>query len=351
MKDKKLDHYFYLTFTVSVLLWAFEFWANEDFFYKGFFTSLFLVGSFQIWALIGSQQKDSIFFPLIFLFQAICLLGSSFEFRQSFPFFLSLVPLLAGLYFLQKKSSKILILSSFVLSIFVLKMIYKYVPFNFQESLAFFITLSWISGVLLFFSDEKLEKIKEKFLFHDLLNHTHGISLFLENRQKKGLTPTETISLSRELESFQNILEEHFKKTPHDEKNIIKISEVLNHVKSLGEQFLNGINCEIKTNGTFEEDQIYFNEFFRAMGNIFKNVADSHSSFCEIIIENQANGISIIVKNRYSQKFKRQGSGFGLKSTQELLEKIGGIFCFYSQDGLWVSRIYIPFLRSKRIAA
>ncbi len=87
------------------------------------------------------------------------------------------------------------------------------------------------------------------------------------------------------------------------------------------------------------------------MGNILKNVADSHSSFCEILIENQDNGISIIVKNRFFEKSKRHGSGIGLKSTQQLLEKIGGIFCFYSQDGLWVSRIYIPFLRSKKIAA
>lgn len=288
--------------------------------------------------------------PLFFLFQAVCLLGSGFEFKESFPIFLSIVPLLAGLYFIGKNTNKILLLGLFVISIFIYKLLYKYVPFGDKESLAFFLTLSWSSGVLLF-STDKTKKLKEKYLFHDLLNHTHGLSLFLENRLKKGLSPLETANVTRELESLQNLLQGQLGKNSKDEKINIKISELINQVKSLCEQFLNGIKFEIKTNGDLEEGHISFNEFFRAMGNILKNVADSESNFCEILIENQHKGISIIIRNAFSQKSKNRGMGIGLKSTQELLEKVGGIFCFYVKDNIWVSRIYIPFLEEDKIAA
>jgi len=351
MDIKRLEHYFYLSFVVSLLIWAFQFWANLDFFQKGLFTSLFLVGSFQIWYSIKIYERLLKFIPLFFLFQAICLLGSGFEFKDNFPIFLSIVPLLAGLYFIEGNSRKILLLSLFVISIFGLRLAFGHIPFGPKESLAFFLTLSWSSGVLLLKADKDREKLNEKYFLHDLLNHTHGLSLFLENRQKKGLSISETVNVSRELESLQNLLQVHFGKGPKQSRNIIKLSEVLNQVKSLCEQFLNDTKFQINTNGDFDADQISYNEFFRAMGNILKNVSDSKSNFCEILIENQENGISIIVKNEFSKKFKKQGSGIGLKSTQEILEKVGGIFCFYVQDDVWVSRIYIPFLKNREIAA
>jgi hypothetical protein len=347
MDFKKLGHYFYLSFVVSLLLWAFQFWANFDFFHKGFFTSLLLVGNFKIWILVSSPKNELKFLPLFFLFQVICLLGSSFEFKESFPFILALVPILAGLYFLMKNSQKIILLACFVISIFVFKLVYNYVPFSYKESLAFFMILSWISGVLLFHTHMETEKLQEKYLFHDLLNHTHGLSLFFESHQKKGLTPSETNIVTKELESFQNILRSHFGKNPTK----IRLDEVLRHVESLCDQFLSGIKFEIKTNGNFREDQISFNEFFRAMGNILKNVSDSKSSFCEILLENQDSGISIIVKNNFSPNLGKHGSGIGLKSTGELLEKAGGIFCFFGQGNLWVSRIYLPFLNQRKKAA
>ena len=207
--------------------------------------------------------------------------------------------------------------------------------------------LSWISGVLLFRSPEEIENLQEKYLFHDLLNHTHGLSLFFQSHQKEGLTPSETNSVSKELESFQNLLRSHFGKNPTQ----IRLDEVGGHIDSLCEQFLNGIKFEIKTNGNFGEDQISFNEFFRAMGNILKNVSESKSSFCEILMENQERGISIIVKNNFSPNIGKHGSGIGLKSTTELLEKVGGIFCFYGKENLWVSRIYLPFLNHRKAAA
>lgn len=351
MKNKRLEHYFYLSFVISSLLWGFEFWANDDFFTKGLFTSLFLVGSFKIWTLISSLKNDLKFFSIIFLFQGICLLGSSFEFKESFPFFLSLVPLLGGLYFLRENLEKIFMLSAFVVSIFIFKLVYKYVPFGYVESMAFFMTLSWISGVLFLVSDKKTEKENEKYLLHDLLNHTHGISLFLENRQNKGLSAKETSNISRELGSLQDILENHFLGGSNSEKNVLKLSEVLGQVKSLCEEFLSGIKFDVKTNGDFVEGQISFNEFLRSLGNVLKNVAESNSSYCEILIENQDNGISIIVKNTFSRNIKKLGSGIGLKSTQELLEKVGGLFCFYTHENLWVSRIYLPYLNHRKAAA
>ena len=207
--------------------------------------------------------------------------------------------------------------------------------------------LSWISGILVLHSQKEMENLSEKYLLHDLLNHTHGLSLFFESHQKSGLTPLETKSVSKELESFQNLLRSHFSKNGSQ----VRLDEVGGHINSLCEQFLNGINFEIKTNGNFGEDQISFNEFFRAMGNILKNVSESKSSFCEILMENQERGISIIVKNNYSPNIGKHGSGIGLKSTTELLEKVGGIFCFYGQENLWVSRIYLPFLNQRKIAA
>ena len=347
MDFKRLGHYFYLSFVVSLLLWAFQFWANLDFFNKGFFTSLFLVGNFKIWTLVSSPKSDLKSLTIFFLFQVICILGSSFEFGESFPFFLALVPLLAGLYFLREKSKKIILLISFVLSIFVFKLVYNNVPFSYKESLAFFMVLSWISGILVLHSQKEMENLSEKYLLHDLLNHTHGLSLFFESHQKSGLTPLETKSVSKELESFQNLLRSHFSKNGSQ----VRLDEVGGHINSLCEQFLNGINFEIKTNGNFGEDQISFNEFFRAMGNILKNVSESKSSFCEILMENQERGISIIVKNNFSPNVGKHGSGIGLKSTAELLEKVGGIFCFYGQENLWVSRIYLPFLNHRKAAA
>jgi hypothetical protein len=351
VEDKRLDNYFYLSFMVSLLLWSFLFWLNPDFFQKGLFTTLFLIGSFHFWLLLKNYQEYQRAIGLCFLFQAFCLLGSGFEFNEKFPIYLSIVPLIGGLYFLKENQQKIFLLIFFVISVFGLKLVFNYLPFGFKESLAFFLALSWISGGMIFAAEIQKINVKEKYLVHDLLNHAHGLSLFLENRQVRGLSPSETKNISLEMESLKEILQTHFWGNKLGDKTIIELSKIPDHMETLCKQFLNGVKFEIKTNGAFKTDQIFFNEFLRGMGNVLKNVSESKAGYCEILIENQGNGVSIIVKNNFSKNLDKKDSGLGLKSTQEILEHVGGIFCFYSQDDLWVSRIFIPFINQQKKSA
>ena len=67
-----------------------------------------------------------------------------------------------------------------------------------------------------------------KLFFHDLVNKTHGMKLFLKNRieQKKGMSEGDLKELVNEVESLQLLIKDHFKEhhknwrsgIPHGEK-------------------------------------------------------------------------------------------------------------------------------------
>ncbi len=343
MDSRRLNHYFALSFAVSSLLCGFLFWGHPDFFNKGFFTSLFFLGSFVLWESFWPIS----FLPLIFLFQAFSLLASGFEFGETYPIFLSLVPLLSGIYFLKEKMEKIYLLGFFAISFIAIKLIFKISTFGVKDYLSYFVALSWGAGLILFKSEKSA--LKEKYLFHDILNYIHGISLFLSGRGKNGLSSRDAHNLSKEMDSLRDIIFEYFGRT--SEKKGIESYKIEEAIKALCDQFLFKTNFSVQINGILDEEEIPLNEFFRAMGNLLKNVSESNAKNCHILIENQGSGISIIVQNDFSQMTKNQGQGIGLRSTQEILEKIGGIFCFFKEKNQWISRIYIPYINYQKIAA
>lgn len=189
------------------------------------------------------------------------------------------------------------------------------------------------------------KNVRDTYFFHDLLNFIHATSIFLANRMVQGLSPNETKILFKELETLKDLM--HDQSSNNRMKRLIKLYEVEEMVLNLGQNFLPKLKINIHTNGTMSGQKIFFKEFFFGLGNIFKNIADAQGTFCDILLENQDGGISIIIKNDFSVKEKKNGRGIGLKSVQIMMKEIGGIFCYFYQKNIWVSRIFIPFGKDK----
>ena len=117
---------------------------------------------------------------------------------------------------------------------------------------------------------------REHLFFHDLINLTHGLILFLNQRQSanKNISVDEIQMLEKEIRTLQNLMKDHFK---FQHKNLshleesddwvsFNIAEIA--VKSLIHNYLPNYSVEIfVTNEMPQADQaiIYFPIFYRIM--------------------------------------------------------------------------------------
>lgn len=220
---------------------------------------------------------------------------------------------------------------------------------------------------------------RERYFFHDMVNHTHGMSLLLRYRlmKNRGLTYEEALGFSNELEALQALVKEHF---GYGHKNLIEndshewrnFSELKNMTYNLVQSYFPESNMDVfyLFKGSLEEGldhdpKLPFVAFHRIVTNMIKNCSEAGSQKVEIIFEGDATELKLTVKNdvyknhaygydlgKTLEKMISNGeeshkkNGVGLESIESLCKSYEGHFNFFIEEGHWVAIVTLPFKES-----
>lgn len=224
----------------------------------------------------------------------------------------------------------------------------------------------------------------ERYFFHDLINHSHGIQLFLKGRQRRGvgLELNEVEAISLEVEAMQNLIHDYFglnHKNLTGSSNWKSLVELKPLVSSILESFLPPDKVEVFLNykGVFSSEQLEYLKaegvmcpelpavtFHRILTNLVKNCSEAMSQRVELCLEGTSDHLLLTLKNDVFKKrdygyelgktlesmisneapySHQELKGLGLESIESLSHAIGGDFHFYIDDGHWVSQVKIPY--------
>ncbi|HLE11494.1 MAG: hypothetical protein A2504_14475 [Bdellovibrionales bacterium RIFOXYD12_FULL_39_22] len=205
-------------------------------------------------------------------------------------------------------------------------------------------------------------KRKDRLFFHDLINQTHSINLFLENRisSEKEITLTDASMLKKEIAIIQALIENHF---GYKHKNLVSLTEFVNfdllkkHVVTLCDNYFrpSHIKFEIKYDEAFAEThggdgcKVHHSSFIRILTNLVKNIAEIKSSHVILHFYQSEKGLEFIIKNKFihykegsvGQQEHKMG-GLGIESVAYLSTNLGGQYKFFLEGDYWVSNIFLP---------
>lgn len=216
---------------------------------------------------------------------------------------------------------------------------------------------------------------RERLFFHDIVNLTHGLILFLNQKQnsKKSINGDEIQILEKEVRSLQSLIKDHFQ---YKHKNLsqtydwvpFNVAEIA--VNSLIQTYLLDKSAQIFIRKNFKEENlpVYFPIFYRIMNNLIKNMAEAKSNEIHIDFKSTSEGFFIETRNQYSsaedlkrisdnlsriildEKTKVIKQGLGLESIHYLAIECGGKFDFEISNNYWINRIFLPSLEQKKAA-
>lgn len=218
---------------------------------------------------------------------------------------------------------------------------------------------------------------RERLFFHDIINQTHGLILFLNQRQstKQVIEVDEIEMLEKEVRTLQSLIKDHFQ---FKHKNLplsydwvpFSIGEMA--VRSLIETYFPKNSLKAIISSDFkgnEEAIIYFPVFYRIMNNLIKNMAEALILEVHIEFKGTIDGLTIETKNQCmsTQGFKilsdklpqlileespkEKSLGLGLESIHYLALECGGTFDFEIVNNYWINRIFLPAPASAKKAA
>jgi signal transduction histidine kinase len=202
---------------------------------------------------------------------------------------------------------------------------------------------------------------KSETFLHDLVNHTHGLLLFLN--QKKRIGKMEVIDIDQlinELKLMQNIIrvESDFNHKNFKEYEVeASIDEIIRISKTLISVYILEDDVQLKTNiselnfnlhNNFKLDSVLF---YRVLSNILKNISEASPSIVEVSFSITEESVLLIeTKNDINHKVDEGGQvrhPVGLFSVKTLLENVGGTFQTSSTSSSWINKISIPLIVDK----
>lgn len=408
IKDQYLGYSFY----ASLLMWLGSWGIDSSPFYQNFFLSGLLLGNLYFYyfayGLVGASRL--FFFPAYFLFQTLCLIGVSFEQETIGPLYLSIIPCAAGLYhFISKdlsfnqehffKGASLAVISVLMYTavngvthknlltprevVFVGGFVLWFAGIVFWGMrMAFKENRSVIHSILRrqHTSEHDDKESKDKYFYHDLINMTHGLNMYLGHKVSGGnsLDYHEVKTLRNEIKMIQSLIKDHYK---YGHKNLFGTYEfvtfefakdsILKMVKSyLPDSLVDShfvYKGMISEHADFEDSQkclVHFPSFYRIMNNLVKNMAEDQTKEAEFVFDYDESGLSITAKSKVfrlgennenlakdlsaiimgADKYSAddKANGLGLKSIANLCEEQGGEFSFSISEGYWVNSIKLP---------
>ncbi len=390
-----LELYLFFSLVVSFSIWAISYWTIENFLPHSFFESLFVLVNYELWRGykgFGSLYEDEGQLPAFLSLQIVCLLGIAFHQNLTGAIYLALVPSIFAFYTSRNKQVSAidnrkaiaLVMITFS-SYWIFHGWYKQnMLYNAEGSV---ITVFFIWTMVIFynpFRGRRRERVnleqKDRLFFHDMVNHTHGLNLFLSNRAniKTGLSPEECKTLVGEIKTVQSLLKNHF---GYWHKDLVNPYEyvtfeyakegIINLVYSFLPQYL--VESEFIFKGLISEERsivdkdscvINYPLFSRVLTNLVKNISESKSREVILIFDYHDDGLHMTIKNRVfnlsnesatlskqlnqiimaspRSERERKFRGVGLESISTICQDIGGWFNFEIEDGYWVSEVFFP---------
>lgn len=227
-------------------------------------------------------------------------------------------------------------------------------------------------------SEVILEDQKNRMFFHDIINHTHGILLFLGQKihYSKHIDETEINLLLHEVKLMQTLISEHFK---YDHKNLadsneyVPFSQLEQSIQLLFKiYFPENINLKIEYRGKiaiFESSEtkntaiVHYASTYRILNNLIKNMSEAGSTEIQLMFD--YNEINFIIETR--NKFKssaeknnmaeylgqliakdyKKDKGVGLDSVNEMVTDLNGEYFFDIKNSEWINKIIIPINNQK----
>lgn len=227
-------------------------------------------------------------------------------------------------------------------------------------------------------SEVILEDQKNRMFFHDLINHTHGILLFLEHKKDyvKNIDAKEISLLFHEVKIMQALISEHFKyehKNLEANKEFVPFSILEQSIDLLFKiYFPESINLKIEYRGKialFENEEIkksaivHYASVYRILNNLIKNMSEAGSTEVLMIFDYNENDFYIETRNQFKSKAEKnnmaeylgqlivkdykKGQGLGLDSVRDVVNELGGEYLFDVKNGEWVNRVKIPHHNKK----
>lgn len=203
------------------------------------------------------------------------------------------------------------------------------------------------------FSNKKKNK-KERHFFHDVVNQTHSLNLFLSHKlEKKELLSIEDIQMMKdEIEIMQALIVDHFElkhknvETYDEYDELIKVEGTIN---SLCGSYLDDSEISILGAGKLMIPLfIDLPKFHRIFTNLIKNIAEANASWIKIEFTVDSNLLKIKVKNDFVAQDRTIDSdvvsGVGLESVHLLVEELEGSFSSFVDESekVWHCFTTIP---------
>lgn len=404
-------------FSLSLFM-GLTFFFVSYYLFQNTISELFFIIAFTVISFSFRKRVNHEFWPLVELeavsiclyAQFICLIAHFYHSQSVGMLFLATVPMLAALInfnmhqYDRKDTDRfesVIYLASFFVVGAIVANLSKVYETGFSELLPFIVYATWVIVGSYFLWSSYITGQKsfmihllrnanrgnqdevDKMFFHDIINQTHGLRLFLESYQIQGqdLEFEKLGLLISEIQVLQNSLQDHFGKGHKDlEAKNLEVGISFAHL--LLENLVKTYLPENRVKVTYIKDakltetvnwkagQIELHPFHRMMTNLIKNAAEYRAHRLEIFctIEDKFLVYRIInplnvkeLKYQNIDKFLtssiltgdegRRGKGIGLNSVSEIAAKINGEFQFYVQDGHWVSMIKIPFKLSNTVVS
>ncbi|MBL6990389.1 MAG: GHKL domain-containing protein [Bacteriovoracaceae bacterium] len=221
---------------------------------------------------------------------------------------------------------------------------------------------------------------KDRYFFHDLINQTHNLNLFLENRISTNtqISIKDCQMLKKEINLMQSLIQNHFQQFHQNLEGIqeyVSFEYIKDGIQNMTNNFWGPkkIDYKIIYKGKISPDQelitkenclVHYSSFYRILTNIIKNISEVHTDFAEMSFDYQSKGLSIVVKNKIfnlssdsqtveekiqeiiniDKSLQSSGhlDGIGIASIASLCDNMGGTFNFRIEENYWINEIFLP---------
>lgn len=202
-------------------------------------------------------------------------------------------------------------------------------------------------------------QLSERLFFHDIVNLTHGLILFISNKKasKKSIEVHELEALEKEIRTLQMMLKDHYQmkhKNLDEHQEWMPLKDIKPALNGLLETYLGHKNIAYTLNVVGETDSqlIYLPVFYRIMNNLIKNMSEASTTHAQVDLLFENKYLLIETKNKMnatavSDKKDRSIEGLGLESIRLLALENDGSFSHEMVNNLWSNHIKLPLKMSE----
>lgn len=416
-----IDLYLLLSFAVSVFLWTGLALTQDQFFINSFFISSLVAVNYSCFCHglgHGSILNEAKGFGALLLAQFSLFVGCAFEYQSTTIIFLAIFPCVIACYtmltsereFKSGLFSKDLIPPLMGVCCYLLFMtVQRDLAWPAVDLLALSGFVLWSLGTLYWGSAlikhenkslissmlkrghghwrwrmDKDRQKEDRMFFHDVINHTHALNLFLQQKVSTDATmqEQEIYAVMNEVKSLQSLVSDHYgfkHKNLLSTLNWVELDFAMGGFHRMIHSLLPGnIEIQIEQDGKLDRSKvdrsrmnlmIHYPSFIRVCTNLIKNIAEQKPKKAYFSFEASERSIIIHFKNKMghlhsvsrdlehalsdnilSADQAEVSDHLGLESVQSLCLDNGGNFEFKIDDGHWTAIVELPLKESEHVS-